>query len=184
MDLAAEKSAARFEALARRQRCNPRWGARLAAHVLENCLPPNGAIVAGFWPLDGEIDILPLLTGLAQRGYGLCLPVTPRRGEALTFRAWMPGDALEQGRFKTMHPQTGRVAVPDFILTPLLAFDRFGHRLGYGAGYYDRSFAALPHAFRLGCAFSAQEVPNVPHGPDDIPLHAIATEGGVIERKL
>jgi 5-formyltetrahydrofolate cyclo-ligase len=184
MDLAAEKSAARIEALARRSRCDPGWGARLAVHVLEKCPPPRGAMIGGFWPLAGEIDISPLLTGLAERGYGLCLPVTPKRGEALTFRAWMPGEALEQGRFKTMHPQAEITAIPDFILTPLLAFDRFGHSLGYGAGYYDRSFAALPHAFRLGCAFSAQEVANVPHGQDDIPLHAIATESDVIKSAL
>jgi 5-formyltetrahydrofolate cyclo-ligase len=151
----------------------------LAEHVLEDYPPPKGAIIAGFWPLEGEINIHPLLTGLAARGYKLCLPVTPKRGEALTFRLWKPGDALIEGRFRTMHPKADIAAMPDFILTPLLAYDRFGHRLGYGAGYYDRTFAALPRAIRLGCAFSAQELPNVPHGRDDMPLHAIATERGV-----
>jgi 5-formyltetrahydrofolate cyclo-ligase len=179
MDLAAQKSAARAEALSRRARCDPAWGAMLAAHVLETCLPPPGAIVAGFWPLDGEIDIFPLLTGLAARGYKLCLPVTPKRGEALNFRSWMPGNALIEGRFKTMHPKAEAAAIPDFILTPLLAYDSFGHRLGYGAGYYDRTFAALPNAFRLGCAFSMQQLAVIPHGPYDVKLHAIATENGV-----
>jgi len=185
MDLAAKKAAARVDALARRARCNPAWGARLAEHVLEECPPPKDAVIAGFWPLDGEINIFPLLTGLAARGYELCLPVTPKRGEALTFRKWAPGEALAEGRFKTMHPLAEDLAVPGFILTPLVAFDRFGHRLGYGAGYYDRTFAALPDAYRLGCAFSAQELPAVPHGPDDMKLHAIATETGVYRfRKL
>jgi 5-formyltetrahydrofolate cyclo-ligase len=183
MDLAAQKSAARAEALARRANCEPALGAKLAAHVLEKHLPPAGAIIAGFWPLDGEIAISPLLNGLAERGYKLCLPVTPKRGEPLNFRSWMPGDALEEGRFKTMHPKADIAAIPDYILTPLLAYDRFGHRLGYGAGYYDRTFAALQNAFRLGCAFSAQEVPNVPNGPNDISLNAIATERGVFNIK-
>jgi 5-formyltetrahydrofolate cyclo-ligase len=185
MDLAAQKAAARAEALVRRARCNPGWGVRLAQHVLEKCLPPNDAIIAGFWPLEGEINVFPLLAGLAERGYELCLPVTPKRGAPLTFRKWAPGDALVEGRFKTMHPLAEEPAVPGFILTPLLAYDRFGHRLGYGAGYYDRTFTALPHAFRLGCAFSAQQLPAVPHGPDDMKLHAIATETGVSKfRKL
>jgi 5-formyltetrahydrofolate cyclo-ligase len=68
---------------------------------------------------------------------------------------------------------------PDFILVPLLAFDANGNRLGYGAGYYDRTFAALPNAFRLGCAFAAQEFGEIPVGPEDVMLHAVATEDGV-----
>ncbi len=179
MDLAAQKTAARTQAFSNRARCDPAWGRELAGYVMAQCKPPAGAVVAGFWPLPGEINIYPLLESLAASNITLCLPVTPKRGAPLSFRRWLPGDQLEAGRFKTMHPATGDTVTPDFILTPLLAFDRFGHRLGYGAGYYDRTFATLPTAFRLGCAFKAQELPAVPHGPDDIKLHAIATEGGV-----
>jgi 5-formyltetrahydrofolate cyclo-ligase len=181
MDLAFEKSAARAEALARRARYDPGLGFQLADHVLETGVVPKGAIVAGFWPLGSEINIVPLLTGLAARGHQLCLPVTPKRGETLVFHGWRPGDALVEGRFKTMHPQAGHPMIPDVILTPLLAYTRFGDRLGYGGGYYDRSFAALPEAFRLGCAFSAQQCDDIPRGRDDIKLHAIATERGVKE---
>jgi 5-formyltetrahydrofolate cyclo-ligase len=70
--------------------------------------------------------------------------------------------------------------VPSFVLVPLLAFDRQGRRLGYGAGYYDRTLAALPGVPALGCAFAAQELDSVPVGPQDIPLAAIATERGII----
>jgi 5-formyltetrahydrofolate cyclo-ligase len=69
---------------------------------------------------------------------------------------------------------------PDFLLVPLLAFDRTGARLGYGGGYYDRTLAALPLAGRLGLAYAAQEVAEVPVGPHDVRLPAIATELGVI----
>ena len=94
-------------------------------------------VVSGFWPLGDEIDIRPLLHALHDRGHAIVLPVTPRRGEALTFRGWQPGDVLLPERFGTMRP-VGEVRVPDMLLIPLLAFDSGGRRLGYGGGFYDR----------------------------------------------
>jgi 5-formyltetrahydrofolate cyclo-ligase len=132
-------------------------------------------VVAGFWPLAGEIDTLPMLNALAGGGWKICLPVTPKRGFALSFRHWKPGDALADGRYGTKHPM-GVEMSPGFILVPLLAFDAAGNRLGYGGGYYDRTLAALPNAFRLGCAFAAQQMERVPAGPEDVKLDAVATE--------
>ena len=179
MDASAAKTALRALAIARRAACDPATsGARLAKHVLRDLPPPPDAIVSGFWPMAHEIDILVLLEALAARGQKLCLPETPKRGLPLIFRAWRPGDALVEGRFGTMHPQ-GEIVRPDFLLVPLLAYDASGNRLGYGGGYYDRSLEALPHAFRLGCAFSAQFFEHVPTEPTDLHLHAVATELGV-----
>jgi 5-formyltetrahydrofolate cyclo-ligase len=178
MEISAAKTSQRALAIALRGACDPALGQRLAEHVLRDLPPPPGAIVAGFWPLAHEIDILPLLDALAARGQTLCLPETPKRGLPLLFRVWRPGDALLEGRFNTMHP-AGEIVRPDFLLVPLLAFDDAGNRLGYGGGYYDRSLAALPNAFRLGCAFSAQHFAEVPTEPTDLRLHAVATELGV-----
>jgi 5-formyltetrahydrofolate cyclo-ligase len=177
--LDATKTAARQLALTNRAG-NPDSGPALATNVLRHCPPPPGAIVAGFWPLPGEIDTRPLMNALAAAGWPLCLPVTPKRGFPLTFRAWKPGDTLVPGRFNTHHPMGEEEKNPDFILVPLLAFDTAGNRLGYGGGYYDRTFAALPNVFRLGCAFAAQQMDRVPNGPNDVKLHAIATESSVI----
>jgi 5-formyltetrahydrofolate cyclo-ligase len=141
--------------------------------------PAPGAIVAGFLPIRDEIDILPALHALSERGHPIVLPETPRRGLPLLFRLWRAGDTLVEGRFGTSHP-VGAEAVPDVLLVPLLAFDRRGHRLGYGAGYYDRTLAKLPAALAIGCAYAAQELDEVPAGPYDAPLHAVATERGVI----
>lgn len=168
----------RTEAIARRNACDPALGAQLARHVIHACPPPPGAIVAGFWPLEHEIDIRPLLHALAAVSYDIVLPVTPERGQPLTFRKWNVDDALLAGRFGTKHTE-GPEMTPDFILVPLLGFDRHGNRLGYGAGYYDRTLSVLPKAFRLGCAFAAQEFSEIPSETTDQKLHAIVTENGV-----
>ncbi|HEY1414087.1 MAG TPA: 5-formyltetrahydrofolate cyclo-ligase, partial [Rhodopila sp.] len=137
------------------------------------------AVVSGFWPMGEEIDLRPLLHALHARGNRVALPVTPRRGEPLTFRGWQPGDVLVPERFGTMRP-IGDILVPDMLLIPLLAFDAAGGRLGYGGGFYDRTLPALPNRLRLGCAFAAQQVDAVPVGPYDIRLDAVVTESGII----
>jgi 5-formyltetrahydrofolate cyclo-ligase len=161
-----------------RAACDSALGVLLAEHVLRDCAPVPGAVVAGFWPMAHEIDILPLLNALAGAGHEICLPETTKPGLPLIFRKWQPGDALVEGRFGTMHP-LGAVLRPDFVLVPLLAFDGLGNRLGYGGGYYDRTLAGLPDTFRLGCAFAAQEFSEVPVEATDLRLHAVATELGV-----
>ncbi|MBV9785645.1 MAG: 5-formyltetrahydrofolate cyclo-ligase [Acidisphaera sp.] len=178
-ELIERKRAARERALALRAECDPALGARLGMHVLAACPPAAGAVVAGFWPLPGEIDLRPLLQALHDHGHVVTLPVTPPRGRPLEFRRWVPGAALASGRFGTLHPE-GETVQPDWLLVPLLAFDRAGRRLGYGAGYYDRTLAALPGAFALGCGYAAQELDEVPVAPYDVRLSAVATEHGVI----
>lgn len=153
-------------------------GDALADHVLRSGLVPTGAVVAGFWPMAGEIDLRPLLDALHDRNHRLCLPEMPPPGQALRFRAWQPGDALVQEARGTWRP-TGEVVTPDLLIVPLLAFDHRGRRLGHGGGYYDRTLAALPDRLALGCAYAAQQVDEVPTGPHDQRLDAVATERGL-----
>jgi 5-formyltetrahydrofolate cyclo-ligase len=179
-DVEAAKRAARQAAIAARQGLDPvACGRALTRHVMDECPPPPQAVVAGFWPMAQEIDVRGLLHALHERGNPVVLPVTPRRGQGLTFRRWRPGDALVAERFGTMRP-VGEEMVPEMLLIPLVAFDLHGRRLGYGGGFYDRTLAGLPGRFRLGCAFAAQQMDAVPVGPYDLTLDAVATEHGVI----
>jgi 5-formyltetrahydrofolate cyclo-ligase len=179
-ELIEAKRALRERMLAAREACEPACGAALAEHVLREVPPPTGAVVSGFWPMGQEMDIRPLLHALHERGgHPIVLPETPKRGNPLIFRLWHPGAVMISERFGTHRPD-GEVRDPDFLLVPLLAFDRRGYRLGYGAGFYDRTLAALPGRFRLGVAYAAQELDEVPAGPYDARLDAVATERGVI----
>lgn len=154
-------------------------GLALGAGLMRARPPAPGAIVSGFWPLGTEIDIRPLLFALHLKGHRIALPVTPARGQALTFRHWVPGAPMRAEPFGTQCP-TGEVVTPDVLLVPLLAFDRSCRRLGYGAGYYDRTLAGLPGAIAIGCAYKEQAVDEVPTGPYDVALHAVATDAGVV----
>ena len=178
-DLNEAKRLVRQRMLATREAWDPGVGATLAQHVLCGMPPPAGAVVSGFWPMGQEIDIRPLLLALHERGHPIVLPETPKRGNPLIFRLWHPGAVMVPERFGTSRPD-GEVRDPDFLLVPLLAFDRRGYRVGYGAGYYDRTLAGLIGRFRLGVAYAAQELDAVPAGPYDERLDAVATERGVI----
>jgi 5-formyltetrahydrofolate cyclo-ligase len=180
VDLA--KRAARERALVARSACDPAWGAHLALRVLAELPPPDGAVVSGFWPMPGEIDLRPLLVVLHARGHVVLLPHTPSLGNPLIFRQWHPGAEMVRERFGTYRP-TGKVGVPEVLFIPLLAFDRAGRRLGYGGGYYDRTLAGLPGACAIGCAFAAQELTEVPAAEHDVRLDAIVTEQAVIRCK-
>ncbi len=138
-----------------------------------------GMLVAGFWPLRREVDMSPLLRSLRDAGHVVALPRTPPKGQALSFRRWSCLDTLERERFGTM-TSSGPVVCPDLLLVPMLAFDRRGHRLGYGGGYYDRTIAARPELPTIGCAYAGQEMADLPAGPTDMVLSVIATERALI----
>ncbi len=137
-------------------------------------------VVSGFWPIKEEIDIRPLMIDLFNRGCQLCLPVVQGKGQPLLFRAWRPGDPLEQGVFGTLQPSPRRETLePEALIVPLLACDQEGWRLGYGGGFYDRTIEGLRGRRRVtavGVGFDAQLVPEVPHGPRDQRLDWLLTD--------
>lgn len=163
-----------------------RAGERLALHLPSDLRPAPGAVVAGYRPIRTEIDPRPLLRALVEGGCLLALPVTPPRGSdaGLAFRLWREGDVVVRSTFGVPEPPgSAPLAEPDLVLVPLLAFDRTGARLGYGAGHYDRTLPLLAGrpAFRaIGLAYAAQEVERLPAEPHDHPLDGIVTERAYI----
>jgi 5-formyltetrahydrofolate cyclo-ligase len=135
--------------------------------------------------MKSEIDPLPLMKKLAGAGAQLVLPVVGSRGKPLTMRAWNFGEPLAPGVWGIREPMPEAAeAEPDILLVPLLAFDRTGHRLGYGGGYYDLTIAhlrALKTVTAVGLAYAAQEIAQVPATPRDAALDLVLTEREVID---
>ncbi len=97
----------------------------------------------------------------------------------MIFRRWFPGEPLEPDAAGCPAPlPLAEIVDPELIVTPLLAFDDYGGRLGQGGGYYDRTFAARPGAIRVGFGFAGQRVARLPMESHDIPLHGVLTEVG------
>lgn len=166
--------------------------ARAEAHRSVDVAPAHAALrarldqtsgpVSFFWPIRTEIDPRPVMEALASHR-PVCLPVTNGYA-ALRFRSWTPGAEMEVDGFGVAVPAGNTSIVPQVLVVPLLAFDRHGHRLGYGAGHYDRTLEELGAqgpVTAIGFAYAAQEIARVPTVPTDQPLDAIVTENGIIE---
>jgi len=144
-----------------------------------------GAIISGFMPLKSEVNPLPLLRKLEELGVALALPRIVGRGQPLSMRAWEFGSPLDRGQWGIREPKPEAPEIdPDILLVPLLAFDRTGYRIGYGAGYYDMTIARLrarKPIMAVGLAFAAQEVAKVPRTERDERLDLVLTEREVID---
>lgn len=182
------KSELRQAAIARRDALPADERQRAAGTIAARALPlpiAPGVIVSGFMPLKSEINPLPLMQKLAGQGARLALPTIAGRGKPLIMREWAFGAPLDRGQWGIREPPAQAPEVdPDILLVPLLAFDRNGHRIGYGAGYYDMTIAGLRSRKAItavGIAFAAQEIPAVPVTPRDARLDLVLTEREAID---
>ena len=174
----------RREALARRKALAPGTRAaftcRLVAEGLRLARLWSPAVVSAFHPIRDEPDALALLAALGEAGFETALPVVAGRGSHLLFRLWRPGEPTVPGPMAIPEPLELAPAVePDLLFVPLACFDRRGHRIGYGAGYYDRTLERLRatkpiHA--VGVAHGVCEVAAVPYEAHDQTLDAIVTD--------
>lgn len=176
-----DKASLRRAARARRKQAFEQVDIAPATARLEAELSAVAGPVAFYWPIRTEIDPRPAMALVSART-PVCLPVTHGHGP-LTFRAWEAGLDLARDDFGTEYPPDGPDIRPSVLVVPLLAFDRRGHRLGYGAGHYDRTLEGLRRAepvTAIGFAYSVQEFPPLPAEPTDQPLDRIVTEAETI----
>ena len=187
-EIAQKKAALRAAALALRDALPAAERQSAAETIAARGLPVQvtpATIVSGFMPMKTEINPIPLLRKLAAAGAQLALPAIAGRGKPLIMRAWHFGAPLKDGQWGIREPlpEADEVA-PDILIVPLACFDRAGHRIGYGAGYYDMTINALrakKKAVAIGIAFAAQEIPKVPATERDARLDLVLTEREVID---
>jgi len=151
--------------------------------ALKARFPPGSlALVAGYWPIRGEFDPRDYLRQVIGAGAAAALPVVVAPATPLEFRPWTPDARMESGRWITFHPAEGPALTPTALLIPLVGYDAAGHRLGYGAGFYDRTLAALePRPLAIGIGFELARLASIDPGPHDRPMDVIVTEAGVFE---
>jgi len=185
---APSKADLRAAALARRDAISPDARAAAAEAIAARGLPfeiAKGAVVSGYSPIRNEIDPAPLMQKLTGLGARLALPSVTPRGHSLIFRAWSPGERLMLGALGIPEPSpAAAVVLPDVMLVPLAAFDRLGHRIGYGAGHYDFTFAHLRKVkpvVGVGLAFGAQEIKAIPALSHDVALDYVLTETKMLD---
>jgi 5-formyltetrahydrofolate cyclo-ligase len=183
-----QKKELRGATLALRDALSPTARAAAAEAIAKRAFPlaiAPGMIVSGFSPVKTEINPIPLMRKLADAGASLALPVIVGRGHALIMRAWDFGAPLESGQWGIREPTPDAAEVaPDILIVPLVAFDRTGQRIGYGAGYYDMTIAALrakKKIVAIGIAFAAQEISKVPATERDERLDLVLTERETID---
>jgi 5-formyltetrahydrofolate cyclo-ligase len=180
---ARSKADLRAAALAARDALSAEQRAAAAEMVAARGLPfeiAPGTVVSGYAPIRSEIDPTPLMQKIAALGARLALPTVTARGQALTFRAWSPNDRMVLGPLGILEPSPAAAEIiPDVMLVPLAAFDNLGHRIGYGAGHYDYTFAHLRKmkaVMGVGLAFAVQKIKAVPALAHDVALDYVLTE--------
>jgi 5-formyltetrahydrofolate cyclo-ligase len=184
----SEKAALRETALALRDALSSSERQAAAEAIAARPFPvavKAGTIVSGFSPMKSEINPIPLMRKFADAGAQLALPAIAGRGKPLIMRAWTFGAPLKAGQWGIREPgPEAPEFAPDILIVPLACFDRAGHRIGYGAGYYDMTINALraqKQVVAIGVAFAAQEIPRVPATERDARLDLVLTEREIID---
>lgn len=160
-------------------------GAAIAAHLralLQRRFDGGrDRVISAYWPIKGEPDLRGVMTDLYEAGVTVALPIVERKAAPLVFRRWTPRTGMVRGDWNIPVPSAESPAVtPDITLGPLVGWDGAGYRLGYGGGYFDRTFAALaPRPVSIGIGFQAARLATIYPQPHDVPFDFILTEDGI-----
>lgn len=171
------KSGLRKQALATRLQGGD--DAALTRNLSQLLAAYDGKVLSGYWPMRGEADPRP---AMQRHGGPVCLPVVIGPAQPLLFRRY--DGPLEPGSYGTSHPpESAPVLEPQVLIVPLAGFDRAGHRLGYGGGFYDRTLHALREkgpVVAIGFAYAVQEIREIPAEKTDQILDFIVTDREIL----
>ena len=135
------------------------------------------------WPIKGEYDARHLARTLRERGALTALPVVVAPKTPLKFREWHPGVRLEKGPLDIPFPSDSAEVVPNAVLLPMNGWDRQGYRLGYGAGFFDRTLASLgKKPLVIGVSYELAKLDTIYPQSWDLPMDYVVTERGVYRR--
>jgi len=184
MDAISTKAALRREVLARRGLvvagdAAAAFARRLADVGAAFATETAAKIASAYWSIKDEASTFPLLEKLAMLGVATALPVMQGRWAPLCFRLWKMGEPLGAAKWGIMEPLPAPEVFPDLLFVPLLGFDRAGNRLGYGAGFYDRTLAklrAMQPMTAVGVAYAVQELSAIPSEAYDQKLDYVLTD--------
>ena len=171
-----------------RKKCLATQHSEDAKSIFTNLTPlikwESKPIIAGYWPIDGEIDCLAFLQHCHNQGLPCGLPFITDKESPLTFKTWQPRDILEKGKYGIPAPVLQAIdVIPDVLLIPLVAFDKDCYRLGKGGGFYDRTLAHLRknhNILAIGLAYDCQEIDHIPREEHDQQLDCIVTPSRVV----
>jgi len=151
---------------------------------LERAFPGLKAVAFAFcWPVRNEYDARHLAKTLREAGALTALPVVVAPRTPLVFREWHPGVELAQGPLGIPYPVGSRQLEPQAVLLPMNGWDARGHRLGYGGGYFDRTFASLKKKpLVIGVSHELAGIGTIHPQPWDVPMDYVVTERGVYRR--
>lgn len=152
------------------------WDNSIALHIQQVLRRQEIKTLGVYWPIRGEPDLQLLYEELATHGTALALPKVEGKDAPLSFIGWTPGESLKKDAYGTFTPDKPSMAhLPEALLIPCVGFTRERMRLGYGAGFYDRTLAAAPRPYAIGVAYSSAltEFQSADH---DIALDVIVTE--------
>lgn len=166
--------------------------AAIRLHIAQSVPFQRAVHVAAYSAIRGEVDLKPLWGRFGPPAKHWYLPVIhPGPERRMQFARHDPSIALTNNRLGIPEPDPAQATIApqdiDLVLTPLVAFDRAGHRIGMGAGYYDRAFAFMRSApmpsrpLLIGVGYEFQRVDSIDPRPWDVPLAGIVTEAGVYE---
>ena len=134
--------------------------------------------IGAYFPINYEIDCLEILKQLEKSGHKISLPIT-KKGNKMDFFEWSFKEPLLIGKIGIPEPYSKKKVYPDILLVPLVAFNKYKFRLGYGGGYYDRyiqKIKKIKKILTIGMAFSFQELRKLPINEHDKKLDYIFTE--------